>query len=406
MKKPFFITSLLICATVLCSCDTEIEQNPKDKESPTKAVTTSTETSETTTETQTKNTTTTISTQKDTARTTEKTTVSTAVNIDYMSVYKDILYNCNSLLNGGLNDFSYTDGYMGVVEIAMHDDNAVNEIGYKIEDISGDGISELIIATNYDKNDILAVYTCVDGKPYLTFEGATRNHYYRLNDNSFYFSGSAGAIYSIIGDFNISKDGRNLVCNDYYFTHEKNGNYEDVATYHNKTGEFDVNVSKETDIKTEEFSKLGDKFKGKIMSFSVTPFSDYDSDGQKPEIKTQPVTISADFAPNYSAIDYTDNEESEYQSVIMFKAKGKANNFKFLSISVSDINDDGSLIYDEKVLYSVDGFSENKPIVISMTFIGDLPNYAVSYEDEKGNTHKYTVSLSGQDGSVVLSELK
>ncbi len=296
MKKISIITSFLLCVAALCGCGKEVTQNATENESTTTPpVTTSAEATEPVTEAITESPTEAVTevattaietvpvTEAETvAITTMATEIATeAVNtaVDYTAIYKPVLDDCYKLLNDGLEGFTAMGGYSGIIEIVMFEENPSASIGYTIEDISGDGIPELVIATTNSPNDILAVYNCVDNKPHLVFEGATRNHYYMLNDNSFYHNGSAGAIYSIIGDFTLSADGGSLVCKDYYFTHDRNGNFEDVAVYHNVSGTFDVTVSEETALTIEEFSKLSDNFIGNLKSFSVNAFSEYTYNG-------------------------------------------------------------------------------------------------------------------------------
>ena len=44
------------------------------------------------------------------------------------------------------------------------------------------------------------------------------------------------------------------------------------------------------------------------------------------------------------------------------------------------------------------------PVIALLTFYGDIPNCGFCYTDELGETHYYAVSMSGFDGSLVVSE--
>ena len=94
----------------------------------------------------------------------------------------------------------------GVQEVAYGDtpEERLSKIGYCIEDISGDGIPELIIGTINNKSEnkgtrIISLYTTVDGKAYLAREGCiridgwARCRYYLLDDGLLYHEGSGGA---------------------------------------------------------------------------------------------------------------------------------------------------------------------------------------------------------------------
>ena len=45
------------------------------------------------------------------------------------------------------------------------------------------------------------------------------------------------------------------------------------------------------------------------------------------------------------------------------------------------------------------------PLVVQGVFYGSIPNWGVSYEDETGEIKAYSVSISGMDGSIVLSSI-
>ena len=84
-------------------------------------------------------------------------------------------------------------------------------LGYTIEDISGDGIPELLIGTI--PNDAAEVpetqlnlggYTCKDGEPVCFLEGWARNVYEWLGDGRFFYFASRGYAYSGFGPVHIS----------------------------------------------------------------------------------------------------------------------------------------------------------------------------------------------------------
>lgn len=94
----------------------------------------------------------------------------------------------------------------GVHEVVYGDtpEERLSKIGYCIEDISGDGIPELIIGTINNKSEykgtrIISLYTTVDGKAYLArgehirIDGWSRCRYYLLDNGMLYNEGSGGA---------------------------------------------------------------------------------------------------------------------------------------------------------------------------------------------------------------------
>ena len=61
----------------------------------------------------------------------------------------------------------------------------------------------------------------------------------------FYNEGANGAMYGIFATYTIAQDGSSLLCNDYYFTHEKGQDMSEVAYFHNTSGQWDTKVSEE-----------------------------------------------------------------------------------------------------------------------------------------------------------------
>lgn len=175
------------------------------------------------------------------------------------------------------------EGSSGVQECMMgaSAETVLEDVGYTIADYSGDDIPELIIGSVFEGengsyiNDIYALYTLVDGKPKLVFEGWARNRYCILEDDTIYNAGSGGAMYSMFGTYSLSKDGQSLVCKDFYFTYEKNDDLTEFGFYHNTTGEWDKNVSEELDITEEEFWKFEEDTYTKNKKLDLTSLADY-----------------------------------------------------------------------------------------------------------------------------------
>ena len=155
----------------------------------------------------------------------------------------------------------------GVLETAHSlGDNAATEMGYWIEDLSGDGIPEM--AVGMLSGPVNAVYTLEAGKPVLVFEGWYRNTYIYMGDGRFYNSASAGASSSGSGVFYLSEDGKKLLCDSFLFTAlDEDGKLE---VYANETGSWDPEKSERTDMTIEDFWALD--LKGEPMP--LIPFSE------------------------------------------------------------------------------------------------------------------------------------
>ena len=117
--------------------------------------------------------------------------------------------------------------------------------------------------------------------------------------------------------------------------------------------------------------------------------------------------VSADYSANVNG--YTDFikyivDDSEYSTKILFTAEGEVTDFRLLSLFVNDVDDNGKMTFDTESLYELPTLEEDKPLEVTLTFYGDTPAYGISYKDGSGATKNFTVTLSGEDGSVILSE--
>lgn len=93
-------------------------------------------------------------------------------------------------------------------------------------------------------------------------------------------------------------------------------------------------------------------------------------------------------------------EGSEFQVKVLFIAKDTVKNFKVLSINAAA--EEGVKVEGE--LYTQEEMTPERPFVLGMVFAGDVPNMGISYEDAEGNTHCYSINMSGKDSSLLLVE--
>lgn len=98
-------------------------------------------------------------------------------------------------------------------------------------------------------------------------------------------------------------------------------------------------------------------------------------------------------------------DKNEYQTSILFSPPAVLKNFKVLSLTFKDYTDAGA-IFDQEEIYSAGDVSAEKPLLVKLTFIGSIPNYGISYEDNSGAVKKFTISQSGFDGSLELTPFK
>lgn len=90
-------------------------------------------------------------------------------------------------------------------------------------------------------------------------------------------------------------------------------------------------------------------------------------------------------------------DTSEYAVKIVFRPGKTLRNVTFHTVDVANSGTiDQNLFYTYEITPSI-------PLVVEVAFPGDMTTYAICFEDENGWEDAYTVSISGMDGSVVLT---
>lgn len=330
---------------------------------------------------------------------------------DYLEIYRPILDSLTDLLAKGTDDNGPQEGQNAVWEVLSGMDNlqAANNTGYALEDLNGDDIPELLIC-DVSRHDgllaygstIYALYTCRDGQPVLFFEGWARNRYSLLTDNTILNIGSGGAMYAIWGIYNLSPDGTELQCLDYFFTHEKDGDFENIAFYHNLTGEWDPDLSEELEMTEEQFWQLQQDAVDRIGEISLIPFSEYGFDRFGSFVQAQWLDEVTDKPESYT--EFSVNEDAT-QSKILFSSFGTVRDFRLLSLTFRDMDDNGKMNYDTEEIYALEHLTEDRPLVVGISFFGTIPNNGIRFTNDKGETRTYALQISGENGSILLTEI-
>lgn len=102
--------------------------------------------------------------------------------------------------------------------------------------------------------------------------------------------------------------------------------------------------------------------------------------------------------------DFYSVEQSEYSTMIVFTTDGVLQDLKLLSLFMNDVDEEGNPEYSIDEIYSYGTLESYRPLMVELTFYGDMPSYGVSYTDETGETRYFAVSVSGYDGSLELLE--
>lgn len=198
-------------------------------------------------------------------------------------LYDAFLSEVSELIASNSDEMVDVPGLIGVYEATrdLSREEAFSVIGYHIQDVNSDGIDDLMIGYINDEVDsrfygslIFGLYTYMDDGPTCLLEGYARNRVSWIGDNRFFSEGSAGAIYHIFSVYELVEGETEFQCVDYYFTSEKDGNYEDIRVYYNNIGDWDVSVSEEQDCTLDEFWTYIDERNTEIEVLEFIPFTE------------------------------------------------------------------------------------------------------------------------------------
>ena len=292
--------------------------------------------------------------------------------------------------------------------MASEDIDVLTSIGYRFEDVNDDGVTELMIGEvmapnlyvdSTQGNALYAMYTLVGGEPTIVLEGWARNRFTRMTErNMFFHEGSGGAMYGIYAVYTFEAGGDALTCQDYWFTAPTDDGQTEIGYYHNTVGDILPSESELLDVTPDDFWAASARLGEQTVRVSFIPFSQY---GNDVIVGTADMLIDG-----YSADDvYKTGEDGEAYTAVAFVSPGGVTDFTVYALTVTDVDEDGHLICDKEEIAVCGDLFEEHPLIMDMQFMGDMPEYGVSYTDAEGNKKEYALTVSGRDGSLNLSAL-
>lgn len=312
--------------------------------------------------------------------------------------YSELVERFRTLVVDPFGQESDEPGEMGVLEAARAaGDRAEYEMGYLIEDLSGDGIPELAVGEL--SGPINALYTLVDGQPELVFEGWYRSSYVYMGDGHFYYYGSGSAAETGQGVFYLTKDGTALECESFLFTGLDSGG--DIRVYYNETGSWDPAESEKSDMTAGDFWALD-------PAGEALPLAPFSGTGSFSAVESE-FPVSVRYLTEVGDEDY--NWVTLYDGpdacCILITSDSWVSNLSILNLFVEDVADDGTMTLSATLAGDDchwDTVTSDTPIAVQLIFPGDLPAYGISYEDRQGVLHRFAIEVSGYDGSLLLRE--
>ncbi len=336
-------------------------------------------------------------------------------DIDYTGVYDDLLFEIYKhilTITYDAENSDSMDGDAGFREVvgSLSEEDALRAIGYAEHDINNDDIPELLIYLIDDNGNekcagtrILAAYTLKDNSPTLIFEGTVRNRYYLLTSGLIYNEGSSGAAYSIFGTYTLEPFSDSLTVKNYYFTSPIDNNYDNIGFFENRTGSMKIDESEKFKGPEKKFWQIQTDLSKKITESELKPFEVFSAGDGTEEVSCVIAVFAEDTLVELTDADRFAADNSEYETDVVFFANyGDVYDFEFCEIKWLDNSDSGESDFEFVPVYKTETLTQDTPLVVTMTFWGDIPSYGIRYTDSEGAEHSGTISTSGMDGSLIL----
>ncbi|MDO4618744.1 MAG: S-layer homology domain-containing protein [Clostridia bacterium] len=193
----------------------------------------------------------------------------------YVPMYNDLLAKFEKLVCNSQSAGWTPPSYLPYAIEAM-DGTAQQNIGYVIEDFSGDGVPELIIAgiSNGMNQDpiVYAVYTIKNDTPVLVVETSLNNTWYYGVNDTFVLLGKNSAISYFVGNYSLAFNGDNTVCSEFYYTEMIDGNPENIGCFKNTTGVITANASELTAMSADEYWDIENKLMNNCRNLELNTF--------------------------------------------------------------------------------------------------------------------------------------
>ncbi len=151
---------------------------------------------------------------------------------------------------------------------------------------------------------------------------------------------------------------------------------------------------------------------GRLMLSSCTkePESSI-PESSEPETSSQTAVYNVSISYDAPADTYKEiggyTFENEYAVPVYFSTDTGLTDFAILSLSDAEIDDDGNLSYGTITpVYSVNTMASMQYVTADLVFYGTIPNNGFSYTDADGTVKVFTISQSGDDGSLEMNILE
>ena len=158
-------------------------------------------------------------------------------------------------------------------------DEALDKLGYELQDVNNDGWEELFIGcfgaedTTSVGNDIYAAFSYNGQEVKPIFEKQKRGTFALTDTGSFYFYGSDGVAHHILAEYELNENGE-MICKDFYFSYPVYGDINNLEYFHNTTGQWDPEVSEKIEMTFDELEAMRKELAERTVAIDAEKFSE------------------------------------------------------------------------------------------------------------------------------------
>lgn len=325
----------------------------------------------------------------------------------YEREYGKLVEGIYNFVNDGNMDKVPQQGMTGIYELRDHMGyvDALNMLGYTLQDINNDKVPELIFAIldnekqgkGYYGKDIYAVYTFVDGKIKFVDEGWARSNIKLLANNMLLTRGNSSNTDYVLALKDLLPNG-NKRCIDMYFTRSKSNNEPGLDVYRNNVGRDDVAVSQKTNMTADDFFDMGTEMAGDSVKLELLPLKEYKQRGFKglamQYLECMGVHELQDAKFNLSKYEQVSVHNPFKGADVIFRSTKNLEEFRLLELASG------------KSVYSKDLLMADEKLVLHLESLETIPKNGISFKDDAGRERRFAILQSGKDGSIYLQEIE
>lgn len=324
----------------------------------------------------------------------------------YEREYGKLVEGIYNFVNDGNMDKVPQQGMTGIYELRDHMGyvDALNMLGYTLQDINNDKVPELIFAIldnekqgkGYYGKDIYAIYTFVDGKIKFVDEGWARSNIKLLANNMFLTRGNSSNTDYVLVLEDLLPNG-NKRCVDMYFTRSKSNNEPGFDVYRNDVGRADVAVSQKTNMTADDFFDMGTEMAGDSVKLELLPLKEYKQRGFK-GLAMQYLECMGIHELQDAKVDLSKYEQVSVPNPfkgadVIFRSTKNLEEFRLLELASG------------KSVYSKDLLMADEKLVLHLESLETIPKNGFSFKDDVGRERRFAILQSGKDGSIYLQEI-